>query len=444
MNTTRITAPPSKSVSHRAAIAAALGRGESRLFNMLDSEDVQRTLQCLQSLGTEIKSVDDNGLLVRGGKLLFASGRETVDLNVGESGTTCRLLTPVAALAGRPCRIHGQGRMHERPIGELTNVLQTQGAEINYLQNPGYPPFIINSPGLPGGEMQISLEQSSQFLSGLLLASPYAQKQTTISISGEKIVSWPYVALTLQVMQEFGRSATTQVLQDNTWQDLEPDTNPEIIPGKIRFLVSPGEYTPREYCVEGDWSNASYFLAAGILLDNSLHIDNLLADSTQGDRAILDILNHMGADIFRQKDSITVNPGRISGADLDMSLCPDLVPTVAVMASLAESPSTIRGVHHLRFKESDRLSALASEIYKTGCDIQVTADGLQIQPGRLIRGKKISFNTHGDHRLAMSLSLYELCGIKVNLDQPECVKKSFPDFWEKWEIIRSSKLKAES
>ena len=432
MNTTTITAPPSKSVSHRAAIAAALSRGESHLFNMLDSDDINRTLDCLQSLGTVIKGDNKQGLTVQGG---FESGGKTVDLNVGESGTTCRLLTPVAALAGRPCRIHGEGRMHERPMGELANVLQTQGAEIEWLQNEGYPPFIINSRGLPGGEMQISLEESSQFLSGLLLASPFAGKQCSIHVRGEKVVSWPYVALTLQVMQQFGAYAKTQVLQGNSWQDVDRDARPEITPGKVRFIVDPGGYTARDYTVEGDWSNASYFLAAGILLQSGLELQNLLADSIQGDRAILEILSEMGADLRSESDSIIVKPGRIFGADLDMGVCPDLVPTVAVMASMAETPSRIRNVQHLRLKESDRLSALASEISKTGCEINVTPDGLQIQPSPFKKGNEIHFKTYGDHRIAMSLSLYELIGIKVNLDQPDCVQKSFPDFWEKWKQI---------
>ncbi|MFW6415062.1 MAG: 3-phosphoshikimate 1-carboxyvinyltransferase [Thermodesulfobacteriota bacterium] len=437
MNSTSITAPPSKSVSHRAAIAAALSRGESRLFNMLDSDDINRTLECLQSLGTVITGDKDKGLSVQGGGLLFGSRGRTVDLNVGESGTTCRLLTPVAALAGDPCRIHGEGRMHERPVGELAEVLQAQGAEIEWLQNRGYPPFIISSKGLFGGEMQISLEQSSQFLSGLLLAAPFAETRSTIHISGDKVVSWPYVALTLQVMEQFGAYAKPQVLQGSDWEDVDRDADPEITPGRIRFQVDPCDYKARDYTVEGDWSNASYFLAAGILLPNGLELHNLLADSIQGDRAILEILSRMGAEITGNAGSIFVQPGRLYGADLDMGICPDLVPTVAVMASLADTPSRIRNVHHLRFKESDRLSALASEISKTGCDINVTADGLEIQPKPLERGNEIHFTTYGDHRIAMSLSLYELAGIKVNLDQPECVQKSFPDFWEKWKMIKS-------
>lgn len=441
MNSTNITAPPSKSMSHRAAIAAALAKGNSRLFNILESEDLSKTLDCLQKLGTKINP-KNNFLEIRGINPSLGSieDSEVLDLNVGESGTTCRLITPLVALAGKPCRIYGEGRMSERPIGELTRALQKQGAEITWLREKGYPPFVIESQGLTGNEIEISLEQSSQFLSGLLLAAPFAENSTYIYISGNKAVSLPYVGLTLQVMQEFGISAKLETCTSGLWKESKLDSDLEIVPGKIRFFVNPGNYKPRDYSVEGDWSNASYFLAAASLFSPGVNLQNLLGESLQGDREMLEILRRMGAICTDHGDSISVQPAELRGTELDMGNCPDLVPTVAVLSSLAKSPSRIFNVAHLRIKESDRLSALAAEISKTGCDIRVTPDGLDIKPLDIARGEKVDFKTYGDHRLAMSLCLYELAGIRPNLDQPECVKKSFPDFWEKWEQVRKTAL----
>jgi len=433
----QIDAPPSKSVSHRTALAAALAPGQSRLFNVLSSQDISRTLSCLSALGARVQS-DQDPIALTGLGLNAPDGpqaNEPVDLDVGESGTTCRLITPIAALTGRTCTIHGQGRMHDRPIGALTRVLELLGVAFTWHGREGYPPFTLSSSGLNGGEVDISLEESSQFLSGLLLAGPLARSPLTIGVSGDKAVSWPYVALTLQVMQDFGVAPRVQTRVLDHWQDTPWTDITAVHPGRVRFLLEPGSYLPREAHVEGDWSNASYLIASGLFLPQGVRVRNLNCQSLQGDRKFLDILAAMGAHPVCHGSSATLSPSPLAGADLDMGSCPDLVPTVAVLASLAQGQSRIVNVAHLRLKESDRLQALATEIAKTGCRVELLGDGLHIEPGAHPRGRQIDFTTYGDHRLAMSLSLYGLAGVEVRLDNPDCVQKSFPSFWKTWDTI---------
>jgi 3-phosphoshikimate 1-carboxyvinyltransferase len=211
----------------------------------------------------------------------------------------------------------------------------------------------------------------------------------------------------------------------------------DIQPGRTIFRVPAGKYQARNYEVEGDWSNASYLLAAGLFLPQGILVQGLDPSSGQGDRSFLEILTRMGARFSSTAQGIIAEPGSLQGAQLDMGSCPDLVPTVAVLASLAQGASRISNVAHLRLKESDRLQALAQEIAKTGAGVELKADGLQIQPvNRLPLERRIEFCTYGDHRLAMSLSLYELAGLSLSLDDPDCVGKSFPEFWTAWKKIK--------
>lgn len=433
-----LKAPASKSVSHRAAIAAALAPGSSRLQNLLFSQDLEHTLACLQTLGAKLQK-DQAGVIVEGLVPGRAAARsQPLELDVGESGTTCRLLTPISALTGSRVLIQGQGRMHERPIAELANSLQELGCEFQWQEKPGYPPFVLDGQNLHGSQTAISLEQSSQYLSGLLLMGPMLPQGLQIRIQGQKAVSWPYVSLTLKVMQDFGCPAQV-LLQDaaGRMQESSLQQMQDIQPGRTLFRVPAGKYQARDYEVEGDWSNASYLLAAGLFLPQGILVQGLDPDSGQGDRSFLDILTRMGARVSSTAQGIIAEPGSLQGAQLDMGSCPDLVPTVAVLASLAQGASRISNVAHLRLKESDRLQALAQEIAKTGAGVELKADGLQIQPvNRLPLERRIEFCTYGDHRLAMSLSLYELAGLSLSLDDPDCVGKSFPEFWTAWKKIK--------
>ncbi len=435
-----IQAPTSKSLSHRAVIAAALARGASRLDNVLESEDLERTMDVLVRARAGMRREGPGAYTVSGmahGPQGSLTDTTPLVMDVGESGTTCRLLTAVLA-AGRGCfQIQGRGKMHSRPIASLVNVLLNQGAKIEYLERPGCPPLLLRAFGLSGGETAIDLDESSQYLSGLLLAAPLARAPMTIAIVGHKVVSWPYVGLTLQIMEDFGLAFRVQALNKNGWADVSWRDPGEIVPDRLRIMVQPGTYQARNTTVEGDWSNASYFLAAGALSPIPVGVTGLRQDSLQGDRAIADILQRMGATVHWQKDMILVLGGRLCGVDLDMGHCPDLVPTVAAVAAQAKGATTICNVAHLRIKESDRLDAVATELGRVGAKITILDDGLVIEPAPLPRGRRLAFRTYGDHRLAMSLSLLELGGIDVDLDQPGCVAKSFPEFWTRWTELKN-------
>ena len=434
-----INAPASKSVSHRALIAAALAPGQSQLKNVLDSEDLQCTINCLQALGAKIHEQSPGSLDVVGIDPRIMPPGDLVPLDVGESGTTCRLITPIAALGQRPCRIFGRGRMHERPIQELTQALLSQGNEIHFQDRPGCPPILITPHGLSGGQVDISLEQSSQYLSGLLLAAPFARQELTINVIGKTVLSWPYIALTLQVMHEFGQQVQVQTCtEQDQWADTDWNELQAIIPHQTRFIINQGAYRPMNFQVEGDWSNASYFLAAGLLHPQGTTVAGLDAQSKQGDRKILDILQAMGATPQIDGRKITISPASMQGIEVDMGSCPDLVPTVAVLAALARSPTRITNVAHLRLKESDRAQAMATELSRIGTRVDLEADEMHIHPQPLPRDKRVCFCTYADHRMAMSLSLLELAGIRVVLDNPQCVAKSFPGFWDVWETVRES------
>jgi 3-phosphoshikimate 1-carboxyvinyltransferase len=437
----RIVAPPSKSVSHRALIAASLAggtdarSGESRLTNLLGSDDIKATRACLEAGGVDIRE-DGNALVVKGRPKGLQGGKdEPATLPMRESGTSCRLLTAVAAAGQGFFRITGEGRMYERPIGELTQVLERQGAGVQWQGKPGYPPMVIDARGFVGGSDDVNLEESSQYLSGLLLGAPLARTPMDLGLAGQKTVSWPYVALTLQTMEDFGvrvrvseRSDTGFVETD--WRNLKGFT-----PGQVRFQVDPGAYTARDYSVEADWSSASYFLAAGFL-GRAVKISGLRPDSVQGDRAAVEIFKRMGAQVYYDEGTLHIAPGEREGVDVDMGSCPDLVPAIAVAAAFCKSPTRIRNVAHLRLKESDRLAALASQIAKTGCNTELFPDGLLIDPVPLPAGKELEFTTYGDHRMAMCFTIFEMARIRVKLDNQDCVAKSFPNFWDEWAKIR--------
>lgn len=445
----RVQAPASKSMSHRALICAALATGESRLSGVLESQDTERTMACLAACGARFTRVGEGEYLVQGVPDGPQGGDDAhpADLNVGESGTTCRLLAGVVAAGRGSFRIHGEGRMHQRPLGEPARALAPQGVLSRFEGQQGYPPVTITTSGLPGGDIDVRLEESSQYLSGILLAAPLAKTPLTIALSGTKAVSWPYVSLTLQAMRDFGAPAVVEVLGAGcAFHPVDHASITSAQPGALRFRIAPGQYRARSLRVEGDWSNASYFLAAGAVGKRPVTVTGLSQSSLQGDRAILDILAAMGARVTwaqgPEGEEVTVagpEAGSLGAVDVDMGACPDLVPTVAVAACFAKGQTSIRNVAHLRIKESDRLEALAVEIAKTGYGTRILADGLIISPAAmpagLPAGRTIPFETRGDHRLVMGPNLFSLAGIEPQFDNPGCVAKSFPGFWNAWAPI---------
>ena len=440
-----IQAPASKSLSHRAVIAAALASGESRLSGVLESDDIARTMEVLQACGASItrKGAGEFTVTGFGGPPAGAIGcGETAPLScfVAESGTSCRLLTAVLAAGRGRFRVHGSGRLHDRPIGELAAALVSLGAGIHYEGKPGCPPLVIDARGLdaaplPGGFASIGCGESSQYLSGLLLAAPLGTG-LNILLSGDKAVSWPYVSLTLQTLEQFGIPFRVETLDPaKGWVVADWRRITQAVPGATRFFVQAAPYQPRTAQVEGDYSSASYFLAAGAMGPRAVTVRGLARESLQGDAAILDILVRMGADVSWQGDAVTVSPAPLKGITVDMGNCPDLAPTVAVLGAAATGVTRICNAAHLRAKESDRLQAPAQELRKIGCTVEVTDDGLAISgPPHAPQGQ-MWFSCHNDHRICMSLALLELGGLEVFMDDPACVAKSSPNFWSLWQQV---------
>lgn len=440
-----LAAPSSKSLSHRYLMAAALALGETCVYRVLESEDIRRTAQVVRGAGARIAQ-EGNTYRVAGvgGRLRGAQpGQEALSCDMHESGTTCRLLTALLAAGEGTFRIHGAPRMHERPIGTLTTVLEQLGARIRFEERQGFPPFLLESSGLRGGTAEISLEESSQYLSGLLLAAPLMREGLVLTVVGKKALSWPYVGLTLQTMQDFGIAFRVECLEKGLWNAVDWRELHEIRPGELRFRVFPGTYRAGEYTVEGDWSGASYFLAAGAVGRSPLHITGLNTASLQGDRVMLDILRRMGAVVEMCADGVSVSPAALHGVELDMGDCPDLVPTVAAVAAHARGTTRIRNVAHLRIKECDRIAAPVAELRRAGIRAEELPDGLVIEGGcPQIRSGTV-FQTYNDHRIAMSLAVLAL-GSKASLtvDNPGVVSKSFPRFWEEWKKVEQCQANA--
>ena len=430
-----VAAPSSKSMSHRALICAALAPGVSELTGVLESDDTRRTMACFMACGAQFFPAGSILKVAGVGGRPQGGAHQPVDFDVAESGTTCRLMTAVAAAGHGRFHVHGAPRMHERPIGSLARALASQDVRFEWEGKAGFPPFVLDTTGLPGGTIAIDAEESSQYLSGLLLAAPLALSETVIELAGSKVVSWTYVSLTLQAMEDFGATFAAEMHDGHAWSFAPWRELAAVAPGQARFRVKPDGYKPVCLRVEGDWSNASYLLAAGAVGPRPVRLKGLRPDSLQGDRAILDILLRMGARVEWEHDVVTVSPSSLHGIAVDMASCPDLVPTVAVLAALASGETVISGAAHLRIKECDRLAAPARELEKIGARIEVRDDGLRIAPQPLDPRATAEFSTHGDHRMAMSLSILTLAGVRVGLDDKGCVKKSFPGFWVEWAKI---------
>lgn len=255
-------------------------------------------------------------------------------------------------------------------------------------------------------------------------------------MGGEKAVSWPYVGLTLKAMEDFGLAFHVEMKSHDAWKTVDWRTIKEVIPHQTRFIIKPGMYHAGNYQVEGDWSNTSYFLAAGAIGPNPVRISGLRANSLQGDKAMLDIVKRMGANVVIETDAVTVYPSKLTGITIDMGHCPDLVPTVATLAAFAQGETVITNVAHLRIKECDRLAGPSTELGKAGIISEVLEDGIRIQGDAQINlPEGTELCTYGDHRMAMSLSLLELADAVVRLDDPKCVAKSFPGFWQQWRKV---------
>jgi 3-phosphoshikimate 1-carboxyvinyltransferase len=408
-----IRMPGSKSITHRALIAASLANGESLLKGFLTSKDTFYTVNALRELGVEIsiagKNITISGL---GGKFPVAADRKKIFL--GNSGTSYRLLLSTISLARGEYILTGTPRMYKRPIGDLAKALKKLGVEVTYIRKAEFPPLFIKAKGIHGGKVQMPINKSSQYVSSLLLAGPYTKKDLEIEITGQ-LVSRPYVDITLDVMERFG----VQVDRDRY----------------SCFKVPAGYgYLPCQFSIEGDVSAASYFWAAAAVTSGTVTTENIKPYTTkQGDIAFLDVLEEMGCRIERKNDCVSVHGEVLSAVEVDMRAMPDMVPTFAAIALFAEGETAIRNVSHLRYKESDRLRAIAVEWSRLGGRVRELADGLIIYGGRGLLGATMA--SHNDHRLAMSLAVVGLKVPGITIKDENCVNKSFPQFWKLWDRL---------
>lgn len=411
-----INLPGSKSLSNRALLLAALAQGSTNVTNLLDSDDVRHMLNALKQLGVQYQlSGDKTQCEVQGVGGAFAV-QNGLALFLGNAGTAMRPLAAALCLKGKmesEVVLTGEPRMKERPILHLVDALRQLGADIRYLENEGYPPLAIRNTGLHGGKVQIDGSISSQFLTALLMTAPLAEQDMHIEIVGD-LVSKPYIDITLAMMKAFGVSVENQHYQRFH------------VKGNQRY-VSPGDYL-----VEGDASSASYFLAAGAI-KGCVKVTGIGKHSIQGDRLFADVLEKMGAKITWGKDFIQAEKGDLHGVDMDMNHIPDAAMTIATTALFAQGETVIRNIYNWRVKETDRLSAMATELRKVGAEVEEGEDFIRIQPLALDKFQHAEIETYNDHRMAMCFALIALSNTPVTILDPKCIAKTFPTFFEVFE-----------
>jgi 3-phosphoshikimate 1-carboxyvinyltransferase len=381
--------PGSKSISNRVLLLAALARGETEVRGLLDAEDTQVMRAALGKLGAGL-------------------GAKQAELFLGNAGTALRPLTAVLALRGGEYRLSGAPRMHERPIRDLVDALRALGARIDYLGAEGFPPLVIHAGRIAAGQtVSVRGDVSSQYLSALLLALPLAGGGT-IEVEGD-LISKPYVEITLNLMQRFGVE-----VRRSAWR---------------RFVVPGTAYaSPGKVLVEGDASSASYFLAAGAIAGGPVRVEGVGRGSIQGDVRFTEVLEAMGARVALGEDWIEAEGhAPLRAFDLDLNHIPDAAMTAAAMALFADGPCVVRNIASWRVKETDRIAAMATELGKLGAGVEAGADYLKVVPRQLASG--VALDTYDDHRMAMSLSLAALGGVRVRINDPECVAKTFPGYF---------------
>lgn len=404
--------PGSKSLTNRALLVAAMARGQSELDGVLLAEDTELMADALAALGVPV-------LIQRHANRALVEGRgghwptTEAALECGNAGTVIRFVTAACAAGQGDYVLDGSARMRQRPIGALVDALRDLGAHIGYGEREGYCPLQVRARGLRGGTVVFDRPVSSQYVSALLMAGPLASNDVLIAVEGA-LPSDPYVRMTLAVMEAFGASVVEDQMR--------------------RFIVpAPQAYSATRYAIEPDASAASYFFAAAALTGGRVTVEGLGADSVQGDLAFVRVLERMGCRVAIEDRQTTVwgpKEGALVGVDIDLGAMPDVAPTLAVLAAFAEGPTRIRNIANLRIKESDRLAALATELGHLGVPTELHEEGITVAPrSRPVAGK---IDTYGDHRMAMSFALAGLRLDGVVIREPDCVNKTFPEFFVRW------------
>ncbi|NQZ33229.1 MAG: 3-phosphoshikimate 1-carboxyvinyltransferase [Oceanospirillaceae bacterium] len=401
--------PGSKSLSNRILLLAAMASGETTITNLLDSDDIRRMLESLTALGVSYQLSDNNTRCTVQG-LGSSFNTDNAQLFLGNAGTAMRPITAALCVGGGDYELTGDPRMYERPIGDLVDALRQLGADVTYLKDENYPPLKIVGTGLKGGEVSIKGSISSQFLTALLMAAPFAADDLTIVVDGE-LVSKPYIDITIDVMRSFG----VQVINDN-YQ---------------RLSIKAGQtyQAPGSIMVEGDASSASYFLAAAAIKGGKVRVDGVGSESVQGDKLFAKVLEKMGATVHYGPTYIEVTRnGPLTAVDLDLNHIPDAAMTIATTALFASGTTAIRNIYNWRVKETDRLYAMATELRKVGAEVVEGKDFIEITPPAQI--KHANIDTYDDHRIAMCFALVALSDTAVTINDPGCTAKTLPNFFE--------------
>ena len=401
----KMTAPPSKSYTHRALIAGALAQGETTVLGPLLADDTRLTAEALVLLGVKVRKHPGRMVITGCDGDIPNTGTTTLDLE--NSGTSLRLLTSLGMLCRHPVVLTGSARMQERPIGPLARALNALGGSVDFLAKTGFPPIRVSGK-MVGGPVTIDGSMSSQFISSILMAAPYAAHDVEIKIPAPPS-SASYLDITADVMRAFSGRVTHA--------------------GYDRFLVSTdNRYKGRTYMVEGDYSSASYFLAIAAICGGRVTVDNLSPVSVQGDRKFPEALKAMGCEVSYGENAVTVERNNeLRGITIDMSSSPDTVQTLCMVAAMAQTPTTITGISHLKFKESDRIQGTAERLRALGGNVTVGNDSLTISPAPLHGG---TIDPANDHRMAMSFAVLGLGIGGITITDAGCVNKSFPHFWD--------------
>ena len=407
-----IRVPGSKSITNRALIIGALADGTSTIENPLFSDDPYWLMAALTGLGLPTKADRGTGTVIVKGQrgIIPKSG---VKVFVGNAGTAARFLPPVLALGEGPYLVDGVARMRERPVGDLVEAMKGLGARVGYAGEEGRFPIEVEGGGIRGGIVGVRGTRSSQFLSGLLMAAPYAEEPVVLEVEGG-LVSRPYIGITLGVMKDFG----VEVVDE----------------GRDRFVVPLGVYKAGRYVVEPDASGASYFFAAAALTGGRVRVPGLGASSSQGDLGFVEVLAEMGCEAEIGANYIEVRgPERLRGVEVDMNEISDTMITLGAIAPFASSPTTIKNVAHTRTQETDRIAAVAQELTRLGIRVEEYPDGMKITPGPVSSG---TVRTYEDHRMAMAFSLLGLVVPGIRIQNPSCVTKTLPDYFQRLEALR--------
>lgn len=400
-----VAAPPSKSCNQRALLISSLAEGRSRLENISLSEDSKLMIDSLRKFGSDIQ-IDGKVAKVNPGNIKPPSS----SLSLDNCGTCMRFLTSYSLLSPRKIVLRGNKRMKERPIGGLVGCLEDLGAEVEYLEKEGYPPLTVSG-ALGGGKSKIDARESSQYLSSVLMVSPYADSKVTLEVLN--LASNSFVDITLDIMDAFGAEISYEDYQS--------------------FTIPSGRYEGRDYIVEGDYSNASYFFAAAAITGGRIKVKNLNPDTVQGAADFLDILERMGCDVESSADGIEVKgPDSLNSVSVNLSRMPDVAQTLAVIAAFADGTTEIKGVPNLRIKETDRIKATVRGLRRMGIDAKEMEDGMIVKGGE---PQGACIDTYGDHRMAMSFAVAGLKVPGIEIKNEGCVRKSFPGFFEKLESL---------